>query len=106
MMGGETNRIAQDATAYPHRDANYVLNVHSRSDDAVDDKKCIDWAREFFNASAPFATGGVYINFMTEEETDRVGAAFGASFDRLKQVKQKYDPNNLFRMNQNIAPDN
>ncbi|MEE9555166.1 MAG: FAD-binding oxidoreductase, partial [candidate division Zixibacteria bacterium] len=102
MLGGETGRIAKDATAYPHREANYVLNVHGRWDDAGDDKKCIGWSRDFFNASAPFATGGVYINFMTEEETDRVSAAFGSSYDRLKKIKRKYDPKNLFRMNQNV----
>ena len=58
----------------------------------------------FFKASEPFATGGVYINFMTADETDRVTAAFGSNYDRLTKVKKKYDPNNLFRMNQNISP--
>ena len=103
MMGGEAGRIAPEATAYPHRDANFVLNVHGRWDDAGDDEKCIGWSRDFFKDSAPYATGGVYINFMTEEETDRITAAFGQSYGRLKEVKQKYDPNNLFRMNQNIS---
>ena len=104
MMGGETARIAKDATAYPHREANFVLNVHGRWDDSSDDEKCIGWSRDFFNDSAPHATGGVYINFMTEEETDRVSAAFGSSYDRLKKIKRKYDPKNLFRMNQNVKP--
>ena len=104
MLGGETSRIAKDATAYPHRDANYLLNVHGRWDEAGDDEKCIGWARDFFNDSAPHATGGVYINFMTEEETERVKSAYGPSFDRLKDIKKKYDPNNLFKLNQNIAP--
>ncbi|MEE9554774.1 MAG: BBE domain-containing protein, partial [candidate division Zixibacteria bacterium] len=104
MLGGETGRIAKDATAYPHREANYVLNVHGRWDDPSDDEKCIGWSRDFFNDSAQYATGGVYINFMTEEETDRIGAAFGSSYDSLKMIKQKYDPKNLFRMNQNVTP--
>jgi FAD/FMN-containing dehydrogenase len=51
-----------------------------------------------------YATGGVYVNFMTEEETDRIGAAFGPNWDRLVEVKRRYDPANLFRMNQNIQP--
>ncbi len=103
-LGGEVSRIDSDSTAYNHRDANFVLNVHGRWDDASDDDKCIGWARDFFKASEPFATGGVYINFMTADESDRVGAAFGTSYDRLVKVKKKYDPNNLFRMNQNISP--
>ena len=103
-LGGAVGRVAPNATAYSHRDANYVMNVHGRWDDAADDDKCITWARDFFRASEPFATGGAYINFMTADETERVGAAFGTSYDRLAKVKKKYDPHNLFRMNQNIAP--
>lgn len=104
MLGGETSRIDREATAYAHRDANFVCNVHGRWDEAKDDNSCIDWSRKFFKAAEPFATGGVYINFMTEEETDRVGDAFGASMAKLIKIKQKYDPNNLFRMNQNVKP--
>jgi FAD/FMN-containing dehydrogenase len=104
MLGGQVGRIPTDATAYPHRDANFVLNVHARWDDASEDEKCIGWSRKFFKDSAPYATGGVYINFMTEEETDRIAAAFGTSYDRLKKTKKTYDPQNLFRLNQNITP--
>jgi FAD/FMN-containing dehydrogenase len=64
----------------------------------------VEWAREFFNASAPFATGGVYVNFMPEDETDRVGSAYGANYERLAELKQRFDPENLFRTNQNIRP--
>ncbi|MEE8576236.1 MAG: FAD-binding oxidoreductase [candidate division Zixibacteria bacterium] len=103
-LGGAVNRVPSDATAYSHRDANFVLNVHGRWENAADDRKCIGWARDFFKASEPYATGGVYINFMTADETERVGAAFGSSYDRLAEVKAKYDPDNLFRMNQNIPP--
>jgi len=104
LLGGKTSRIAADSTAYAQRDAQYVLNVHTRWDAAADDQRCIAWAREFFKASAPFATGGVYINFLTEEEGDRVAAAYGAGYQRLIQLKEKYDPGNLFRLNQNIKP--
>jgi hypothetical protein len=64
----------------------------------------ISWAREFFAKSRPFSSGGAYINFMTEEETDRVASAYGPAYDRLVQLKKKYDPTNFFRMNQNIKP--
>jgi FAD/FMN-containing dehydrogenase len=103
-IGAATTRPAPDSTAYAHRDANFVMNVHGRWDDPADDKRCIDWARDFFNASAPFASGGAYVNFLTADEGDRVRSAYGANYDRLAQVKRKYDPDNLFRVNQNIEP--
>jgi len=104
QLGGAINRVAADATAYPHRDAGFVLNVHGRWDDAAEDDKVISWAREFYRETSPFATGGVYINFMTEDETDRINSAYGAGYDRLLKAKKKYDPENLFRLNQNIDP--
>ncbi len=103
-LGGATTRPAPDATAYPHRSALFVMNVHGRWEKPSDDDRCIAWSRKFFDAAAPFAGGGVYVNFMTADETDRVRAAYGANYDRLAQVKRKYDPTNLFRMNQNIKP--
>ncbi|OGU00393.1 MAG: FAD-linked oxidase [Geobacteraceae bacterium GWB2_52_12] len=103
-IGGATTRPAPDDMAYAHRDAKFVMNVHGRWEDPADDKRCIGWSRDFFNASAPFASGGVYVNFLTADESDRVRFAYGSNYDRLAQVKGKYDPNNLFRMNQNIVP--
>jgi hypothetical protein len=105
QMGGATNRVAADATAYPHRDVEFIMNVHGRWEDASDDDRCIAWCREMFDAAAPFATGGVYVNFMTEEESSRVaGGAYAGIYDRLGRLKGRYDPDNVFRMNQNIAP--
>jgi FAD/FMN-containing dehydrogenase len=103
-IGGATTRPSPTSTAYAHRDALYVMNVHGRWESAAEDKRCIDWARDFFKASAPFASAGVYVNFLTEEEGDRVRSAYGANYDRLVEVKRKFDPNNLFRVNQNIKP--
>jgi FAD/FMN-containing dehydrogenase len=104
QMGGATNRIAADATAYPHRDAEFVMNVHTRWESSDQDESCIAWAREFYEATKPFATGGVYVNFLSEGEEERIEGAYGANYARLAQVKKKYDPDNLFRINQNIAP--
>jgi FAD/FMN-containing dehydrogenase len=104
LVSGAANRIPTDETAYAHRDANLVLNVHGRWDNASDDRRCIGWARDFFKASAPYASAGVYVNFMTEDETDRIAAAYGSSYRRLAEIKTKYDPLNVFRMNQNIKP--
>jgi FAD/FMN-containing dehydrogenase len=103
-IGGATTRPAPDSAAYAHRDARYVMNVHGRWDTPTEDSRCIAWARDYFKASAPFASAGVYVNFLTAEEGDRVRAAYGASYDRLADVKRKYDPENLFRTNWNIKP--
>jgi FAD/FMN-containing dehydrogenase len=103
-IGGATTRPALGSAAYAQRDAEFVMNFHGRWEDAADDERCTRWARDFFSATAPFASGGVYVNFMSADEADRVRSAYGPNYDRLVQVKRKYDPNNLFRMNQNIAP--
>jgi FAD/FMN-containing dehydrogenase len=103
-LGGAAARPAAGATAYAHRDVQVVMNVHGRWDDPADDARCIGWSRGFFNAATPFASGGVYVNFLTADETDRVRAAYGANYDRLSRVKRQYDPGNVFRVNQNIGP--
>lgn len=104
LMGGQTNRVASDATAYEGRDANFIMNVHGRWETPEEDDHCIAWARSFFDAAAPYASGGAYMNFMTDDEDDRVASAYGANLDRLSQIKKVYDPGNLFRVNQNIRP--
>ncbi|MHC4505024.1 MAG: FAD-binding oxidoreductase [Planctomycetota bacterium] len=106
QLGGEQSRVAPDATAYWHRDAAFVMNVHTRWEEASDDDRCCDWTRSFFDAAAPFATGGVYVNFMPEDEAtpSRIRAAFGGNWERLLALKKKYDPQNFFRKNQNIDP--
>ncbi|TKB25248.1 FAD-binding oxidoreductase [Desulfopila sp. IMCC35006] len=103
-IGGAATLPAPDATAYAHRDTLYAMNVHGRWEDPADDERCIDWARSFFKASAPFASGSVYVNFLTGDESDRLRAAYGPNYDRLARVKRTYDPTNLFCMNQNIKP--
>jgi FAD/FMN-containing dehydrogenase len=103
-ISGAANRVLADATAYYHRDAKFVMNVHGRWEDVAHDEICIAWAREFFQAAAPYASAGAYVNFMTAEEGDRVAAAYGSNYDRLVQLKQRYDPENIFHLNQNIKP--
>jgi FAD/FMN-containing dehydrogenase len=105
LIGGQASRVAPDATAYSQRNALWALNVHGRWETPEEDEKCIAWCREFFDASAPYATGGVYINFLTQDETDRIASAYAPDvWDRLVEIKTKWDPTNLFRMNQNIKP--
>lgn len=102
-LGGAVNRILPDATAYPHRDANFIMNVHTRWESKAQDKECIAWARAFFDATLPLATGGVYVNFISEDE-ERIHPAYNVNYERLVALKDKYDPNNFLRINQNINP--
>ncbi|MET3133576.1 FAD/FMN-containing dehydrogenase [Oxalobacteraceae bacterium GrIS 1.11] len=104
LLGGQAGAPAADATAYPHRNALYVMNVHTRWDNRLEDKACITWAREFFAASAPYAARGVYVNFLTQDESERSAEAYGDNYARLAQIKMRYDPDNLFCNNQNIRP--
>jgi FAD/FMN-containing dehydrogenase len=101
-IAGAANRVAPAAMAYAHRDAKFVLNVHARWESTAEDRTCIDWARAFFRTSAPYASAGAYVNFMTEDEGDRVTAAYGSNYDRLAQLKKRFDPENVFHFNQNI----
>ena len=103
-IAGAANRVPPDAMAYAHRDAKFVLNVHGRWESTAEDRICIDWARAFFKASAPYASAGAYVNFMTEDESERVTAAYGSNYDRLAQLKKRFDPDNVFHMNHNIKP--
>ncbi|EHA17546.1 FAD-binding oxidoreductase [Halomonas sp. HAL1] len=103
-LGGQASRVDPQAMAYSSRDANYVLNVHTRWETAEDDARCITWARDFFARSQPFASSGAYVNFLTGDETNRIAFAYGASYERLVAIKKQYDPENLFRINQNISP--
>jgi FAD/FMN-containing dehydrogenase len=105
QLGGQVGRVAPDATAFGNRDANFVMNVHGRWNSPAEDQAGIAWARDFYRRTVPFATGGAYSNFLTAEETDRVKSAFGANYARLLKVKKAYDPENFFRMNQNIRPE-
>ncbi|TIT15418.1 MAG: FAD-dependent oxidoreductase, partial [Mesorhizobium sp.] len=103
-IGGAASRVAADATAFPQRSAHYVMNVHARWRESEMDRACIDWARGVYEAASPYAAGTAYVNFMPGDEVDRVEAAYGGNYRRLLEIKQRYDPLNLFRMNQNLRP--
>jgi FAD/FMN-containing dehydrogenase len=105
LIGGKANARPPDATAYPHRNVQFAMNVHGRWLDPADDDKVVIWAREFFGAAAAYAAGSVYINFLTQDEGSRIREAYGPNYDRLVEVKRRYDPDNLFHFNHNIPPD-
>jgi FAD/FMN-containing dehydrogenase len=102
-LGGAVNRVPSDATAYPHRDADFLVNITTRWGAPDMDDECIAWTREYFDALTPHATGGTYVNFTTEPEGER-SMAYLENYDRLVAIKNEWDPDNLFRMNQNIEP--
>jgi FAD/FMN-containing dehydrogenase len=103
-IAGAANRVPVNRTAYANRGTNYIMNVHARWDTPALEQACVAWARDVFGTAAPYASGSVYVNFMTGEEAGRVGAAYGPNYARLREVKNRYDPRNQFRVNQNIAP--
>jgi hypothetical protein len=88
-----------------NRKTGAVLNVAGSWEDASEDEKQVGWCRKVHTALRKYSTGGTYINFLTEEEGDnRIKDAYGANYDRLVEIKTKYDPENFFRNNKNIAP--
>lgn len=103
-MGGAAGRVAADATAFPHRDAEFSLHIMPGWEDAADDAGNMDWARRFHQAMTPHVTGGVYVNLLGEDEQERVPEAYGANHGRLRALKKKWDPDNVFRINHNIEP--
>jgi FAD/FMN-containing dehydrogenase len=105
-LKGEIQRRNRQETAFDHRDNNFELSIIANWTDATADSANIDWARETWSAVQPFVKKGVYVNHMTEDESDdRIRAAYGPDkYRRLVEMKRKYDPTNFFRMNQNVAP--
>ncbi len=108
QLGGAVGRIDRDATAFAARDAQHAFLSLGVCAEPAEAKRCAQWAREFWQAMQPFSTGGVYVNYLgpvVDEGAERIRAAYGAeTYQRLLALKEKYDPTNLFRLNQNIRP--
>jgi FAD/FMN-containing dehydrogenase len=104
-IGGALDRLPNDHSAVGNRDTAFVLNITASWEKPEDDSTNIEWAREAWSDMRRFSTGGTYVNFLTEEEGgDRIKAAYGKNHARLIDLKTKWDPTNLFRLNKNIAP--
>jgi hypothetical protein len=101
-MGGAISRVPADATAFPHRDVKWLINIPATWESPAKSEAEIDWVRRTYAAIQPHATGGAYVNFMDADELATTG--YGATLARLQEVKAKYDPENAFRLNQNIEP--
>jgi hypothetical protein len=104
--GGALSRVAETETAYGGRNAPYLVTAEVSWTDAGQTDEAIGWGREMWAAMEKHSTGGLYLNFpgLGEEKDALVRAGYGVNYDRLAELKAKYDPDNLFRMNLNIAP--
>lgn len=102
---GAATRVPVGDTAFPHRAAGYNFLLISQWDDPAISDACLAWARETYAAMSPFTAAGRYVNYLDDDETgDPIAAAYGPNYARLRRIKGQYDPENFFRMNQNILP--
>jgi FAD/FMN-containing dehydrogenase len=105
QIEGALNKLPNDHSAVGNRDANFVVNLTASWEKKEDDEVNIEWTRAAWRDMREFSTGGTYLNFLTEEEgDDRVRSALGDNYQRLRQIKAKWDPQNLFHVNKNITP--
>jgi FAD/FMN-containing dehydrogenase len=106
LAGGAASRVGAEATAFGRRDMPYLLSFDTTWEDPAETEHCIDWTRAAWSEMHRFSGGGLYLNFagFGEEKEALVRAGYGANYERLVELKTRYDPGNLFRMNQNIRP--
>ncbi|HEY3383080.1 MAG TPA: FAD-binding oxidoreductase [Vicinamibacterales bacterium] len=103
-IDGAAHRVSRTATPFAYRDANWAEVIVGVDPSPANRDRIVSWARAYWDATHPFGAGGAYVNFMMEEDQDRVRASYGENYDRLVRIKAKYDPANFFRVNQNIRP--
>jgi uncharacterized protein (TIGR03086 family) len=103
-VDGAAHRVGPHDTAFSYRDANFAEVIVGFSPDAADADRLKSWVAEYWDAVHPYSAGGAYVNFMMDEGVDRIRATYRDNYDRLAQIKRKYDPDNLFHVNQNIKP--
>ncbi|HEY3409844.1 MAG TPA: FAD-binding oxidoreductase [Propionicimonas sp.] len=103
-INGACHDVAADATAFGHRDATYSMVIAGMWPDPADNEANTRWVRDYYGAIAPLSQPGGYVNFASSDDQDKVAANYGVNYPRLQQVKRRYDPGNLFHLNQNIQP--
>jgi hypothetical protein len=103
-IDGVAGKVKNNATPWAYRDAKWAQVIVGVDPDPASKDKLVTWARDYFNALHPHSAGGAYVNFMMDEGDDRIRATYGKNYARLAKVKKRYDPKNLFRVNQNIKP--
>ena len=103
-INAAVHNVAAQDTAFAYRSTKWAAVIAGIDPEPANKDKIADWARRYWDAVHPYSAGGAYVNFMMEEGAGRVEATYGANYSRLQKVKAKYDPTNLFRVNQNVAP--
>ncbi len=103
-INGAAHRAGCDDTAFSYRDANFASVIVGVDPDPANNDRIVQWAKDYWLALHPHSAGGGYINMMMDEGDDNVKASYRDNYARLAQIKRKYDPANLFRVNQNIRP--
>ena len=103
-INGTCHSVDIDETAFAHREANYSLVLSGSWTDPADNEKNTEWVRSYYDALRPYSEEGGYINFMSADDQDRAPSNYGKNYLRLREIKAKYDPTNLFRLNQNVLP--
>ncbi len=103
-VGGAASRVAPHATAFPHREGGWAGVIVGVDPDPANAERISAWTKAYYDELHPTAAGGTYVNFLMQEGSDRVRDSYGQNFPRLQAVKRRYDPTNLFHVNQNIPP--
>jgi len=103
-INGASHRVAPDETAFAYRDAKFATVIAGMWPDAARNEANIQWVRDYYDATAPHSEAGGYVNFMADDDQERIRANYKGNYDRLVDAKRKYDPDNLFHHNQNIKP--
>jgi FAD/FMN-containing dehydrogenase len=103
-IDGAAGRVGKNDTAWSYRDAKWAQVIVGIDPDPANKEKVTAWCKNYYDALHPYSSGGAYVNFMMDEGEDRVKASYRDNYERLSQIKKKYDPKNLFKVNQNIKP--
>ena len=103
-ISGAASKVNKKDTAWNYRDAKWAMVMVGVDPDPANKEKITNWAKQYWEALHPYTAGGVYLNFIADEGEERIKASYGDNYARLVTAKDKYDPNNLFRVNQNIKP--
>ena len=101
---GAVCRVDPTATAYPFREPGYNLVLAGQWSDPAETEANVTWVRDTFAALEPYTAPRVYVNYLADDESDRIANAYGPNLDRLVEIKRRFDPDNLFRLNHNIDP--
>ena len=103
-INGAVHDVAPDAAAFAYRDANFATVIAGMWPDPSRNEANIKWVRDYYAATAPHSEESKYINFIADDDQDRIRANYKGNYDRLVDIKRRYDPDNLFHLNQNIKP--